>query len=276
MAFVVAVHGYDIGPVQIGIALPSRRSLYQLEVACGAEFVVFGQPQGIATILELKAGDQQTLRLKVSYSVVDDCRTIGRTAVDHHIARHRHDVEVPVETHRRQVGMHPTDRRIRASSELQQIVIEIDANDVDATSGQFDRHTTHSTAGIEHAGRMKRLDEVSLAVGRLSGRFELTPPREVLLQIGDSSPLRPATAHAVHIVRTHRHSLTALCEPGQLPRQSSGQIFAATLPSTSSTATGPNVRESIELARLSPSTKTRPGGTTSGPKKKPCIPRLST
>ena len=102
--------------------------------------------------------------------------------------------------HGREVGMHPSNRRFRSPGVLQQIVVEIDADDIDPASGQLDRDPTHSAAGIQDARGVQRLDEVRLAVGRPTGRFDALPPRVVLLEVGLGAPLRPTGTHAVHIV----------------------------------------------------------------------------
>ena len=47
-------------------------------------------------------------------------------------------------------AVHPPDRRLRPPGELQQVVIEIDSDHVDATPVQLDRHPSHATAGVEH------------------------------------------------------------------------------------------------------------------------------
>ncbi len=114
--------------------------------------------------LEAETGNQQSPHLEVRHTVTDDCRAITGPAKHHDVAGHRHHLEATVEPHRRQIGMYPTNRWVRPAGKGQQVFVEVDADDVDAASGQFDSHSSHATSGVEHTGRMQRLDEVSLTV----------------------------------------------------------------------------------------------------------------
>ena len=75
---------------------------------------------------------------------------ILRPAEDHHVAGHRHHVEASAEIHRGQISGDPLQIRSGAAGEVQQIVVEIDSDDVDAATGELHRYTTHTAAGIEH------------------------------------------------------------------------------------------------------------------------------
>ena len=141
--------------------------MLELQPACLAVGVPLGER--VAVALEAEPGHEGTADLEVLREVVDDQPPIVGPAEQHHVARHRDEVEPTRQLHACEIVDEPGHLRCLAAGGGDHVRIEIDALDIAAATCQLDRHAARATSGVEDRSAGQRCQQISLAVHVVTG-----------------------------------------------------------------------------------------------------------
>jgi len=148
------------------VAVPRRVALREPETGIGGEPVVLRDRQLLGTGLEPR--DEEAARAQVARHIRDDGGLAPRRQEDHHVTGRDDDIERAPEGRGREVRPDPRELGRSAPGRGEHVLVEVDADDADSTSGQLPRDAAGAAPGIEDRTRREAHDEVRLAVDVLA------------------------------------------------------------------------------------------------------------
>lgn len=188
--------GHDVVALGVGGTVPGGVEAFDLQARLGAPSEVVLDRRSAGD--ELEPDEQSAARRDVCSGTMHGGAPVRRGDEPDDVAGEHDEVEGLPEVERGEVGLDPLQVGGLASGAFEHVGVEVGTDGVVAASGELDRHTPGTAAGVEHpttAAGEEFLDTVGLAVGVRAVAGELLPAPVVGVEVGACPPGGPVVVH---------------------------------------------------------------------------------